>query len=100
MTSEKPKKKPGPKGRPRSPQVPPIITPNLISQACGVTARVALGWLLAEGIAKQFPSRTKVGSKKKEKGGRWYVGERALQERLSDVYDRVYAYVVLGQRPE
>lgn len=28
-------------------------------------------------------------------GGRWYVGEARLRERLPDVYDRVYAHFLL-----
>lgn len=29
-------------------------------------------------------------------GDRWYVGESRLRERLPDVYDRVYASIVLA----
>jgi hypothetical protein len=47
-----------------------------------MSRRKAKGLLRAAGILEQL-------------GDRWYVGEARLRERLPDVYDRVYAYIVL-----
>jgi hypothetical protein len=63
--------------------IPPLIGPGLIGKACGISRRAALTLLSGAGILER-------------NGGRWKVGESRLRERLPDVYDRVYAFVVLG----
>jgi hypothetical protein len=53
-----------------------------VGKACRWSRRNAKGLLRAAGILEQV-------------GERWYVGDTRLRERLPDVYDRVYAYIVL-----
>lgn len=50
-----------------------------------MSRRKAKGLLRAAGILEQI-------------GERWYVGESRLRERLPDVYDRVYASIVLADQ--
>ncbi len=63
-------------------QIPPYLKPSLVGKACGESRRKARGMLTRAGILEKI-------------GGHWYVSESRLRERLPDVYDRVYAYIVL-----
>jgi len=66
-------------------EIPPLISPALVGKACRWSRRKAKGLLRAAGILEQV-------------GDRWYVGETRLRERLPDVYDRVYTYIVLSDQ--
>ncbi len=66
-------------------EVPPLLTPSQVGKACRMSRRKAKGLLRAAGILEQI-------------GERWYVGESRLRERLPDVYDRVYASIVLADQ--
>lgn len=57
--------------------MPPLLSPAQVGRACRMSRRKAKGLLRAAGILELV-------------GGRWYVGESRLRERLPDVYDRVY----------
>ena len=63
--------------------VPPLVTPSLVAAACGTSRRAARRMLHRAGILEKL-------------GGHWVVGESRLRERLPDVYERVFAWVVLG----
>jgi hypothetical protein len=64
-------------------EVPPLLTPAQVGKANRMSRRKAKGLLRAAGILEKI-------------GERWYVGESRLRERLPDVYDRVYASIVLA----
>jgi hypothetical protein len=64
-------------------QIPPYLTPRQIGEACGMKARTMRSLLRRAGILERI-------------GGRWVVGESQLRERLPEVYERVYAHLVLG----
>lgn len=57
--------------------LPPLLTPAQVGRACRMSRRKAKNLLRAAGILELI-------------GGRWYVGEARLRERLPDVYDRVF----------
>lgn len=64
-------------------QIPPYLTPGEVGKACSMSQRRARSLLHRAGILERI-------------GGHWAVGESQLRERLPEVYDRVYAYIVLG----
>ena len=64
-------------------EVPPYLTPSQVGRACRMSRRKAKSLLRGAGILERI-------------GDRWYVGESRLRERLPDVYDRVYASIVLA----
>lgn len=63
--------------------IPPYIKPSLISKACGMSRKEAKSLLRRAGLLERI-------------GTHDYVGESKLRDSLREVYDRVYAYVVLG----
>ncbi len=63
--------------------IPPYLTPGEVGKACQMSRRKAKSMLRAAGILERI-------------GDRWYVGESRLRERLPEVYDRMYAVIVLG----
>jgi hypothetical protein len=66
--------------------VPPSITPALLSNACGWTRKKAAGEMRRAGVLRQK--------------GRFYdASSRKMKERMPDEYERVYRYCVLGERP-
>lgn len=52
-----------------------------------MSRRKAKSWLRRAGILELH-------------GGRWVVSESRLRERLPDVYDRVFAFFVLGDQSD
>ena len=68
-------------------EVPPLLSPAQVGQACNMSRRAAKNMLRAAGLLELV-------------GSRWYVGESRLRERLPDVYDRVYEYFALGRDTE
>lgn len=66
--------------------VPPTVTPGLLSRACGWTWKKARGELERAGILKK-------------RGKALCASRRALKERMPDEYDCVFAYCVQGVRP-
>lgn len=62
--------------------LPPYLTPNDVAEACSISRRRALTMLRGAGILEKI-------------GGRWYVRESRLRERLPDIHDR--AWVRLNQ---
>lgn len=66
-------------------EVPPYLTPSQVGRACRMSRRKAKSLLRGAGILERI-------------GDRWYVGESRLRERLPDVYDRVYASIMLPNR--
>ncbi len=64
--------------------LPPLLSPAQVGKACNMSRRSAKSLLAGAGVLEQV-------------GGRWYVGETRLRERLPDVYDRVFALFVLGK---
>lgn len=63
--------------------MPPYLTPAQVGRACRMSRRKAKAFLRNAGILERI-------------GDRWYVGDSRLRERLPDVYDRVYTYIVLS----
>jgi hypothetical protein len=63
--------------------IPPYLSPAQVGRACGISRRKAKTLLGGAGILERI-------------GERWYVRESRLRERLPDVYDRVFADMVLG----
>ena len=63
-------------------EIPPLLSPAQVGKACRMSRRKAKGLLRAVGILEQV-------------GGRWYVGESKLRDRLPDLYDRVYEHFEL-----
>lgn len=68
-------------------EIPPYITPSQVGRACRMTNRKAKSLLRRAGILERI-------------GDRWCVGESQLRERLPEVYDRVYAHIVLRTRTD
>jgi len=66
-----------------APSVPPYLSPGQIGRACGISRRSAMTELRGAGLLER-------------RGPRWRVSESRLRERLPDIYDRVYAWFVLG----
>ncbi len=68
-------------------EIPPYLTPSQVGNACRMTRRKAKSLLRRAGILERI-------------GERWLVGESQLRERLPEVYDRVYAHIVLRTRSD
>lgn len=68
-------------------QIPPYLTPRQIGEACGMKGRTMRSLLRRADVLEKI-------------GGHWMVGESQLRERLPEVYDRVYAHLVLGSESE
>lgn len=66
-----------------NPTVPPYLSPREVATACKMSRKRAQSMLKRAGILERI-------------GERWCVGESQLRERLPEVYDRVYAVIVLG----
>lgn len=64
-------------------EIPALLSPAQVGRANKWSRRKAKGLLRAAGILELV-------------GGRWYVGESRLRERLPDVYDRVYERFAMG----
>jgi hypothetical protein len=64
-------------------EIPPLLSPSLVGRVCRMSRRSAKSLLRGAGVLERI-------------GGRWYVGEARLRERLPDVYDRVYAHFLLA----
>lgn len=64
-------------------QVPPYLKPSLIGKACGLTRKEAKSLLRRAGLLERI-------------GTHDYVADSKLRDSLPEVYDRVYAHVVLG----
>ncbi len=64
-------------------QLPPYLSPSEVGKACSMSRFRMRSLLKGAGILEKI-------------GGRWLVGESRLRERLPEVYDRIYAHIVLG----
>jgi hypothetical protein len=65
-------------------EMPPHLTPAVVGKACRMRTEKARRMLRRAGILERL-------------GGAWVVGDSRLRERLPDVYERVFAYIVLEQ---
>jgi hypothetical protein len=68
-------------GLPR--RVPPYLKPSLVAKACGLSRKEAKSLLRRARLLERI-------------GTHDYVAESKLRDSLPEVYDRVYAHVVLG----
>jgi len=64
--------------------LPPLLSPSQVGAACNMSRRAAKSMLRGAALLEKV-------------GGRWYVGEARLRERLPDVHERILERFVLDK---